>query len=259
MGPMNPAAARRPEPEALTGIRCARLQPLRSKGLFIALTLLAAALRLPTLAARPMHADEAIHADKFGTLLEGGGYAYDPTEYHGPTLYYLTLLPAWLRGESRYVAIDEVTLRSVPAVLGVALVAAHFGLRGALGTAAAAFAAFLAAISPAMVFYSRYYIHEIPLVLFTFRRAARSPAIPAGPGARPGPPGGDLRGSDARDQGDGAARPRLPGAGVGLDAPHGSSRRRRPSVDSRAGRSPATRSRRAWPGYWSRPFSSRRS
>ena len=48
---------------------------------------------------RPMHADEAVHADKFGTLLEGGGYAYDPSEYHGPTLYYLTLFPAWLRGE----------------------------------------------------------------------------------------------------------------------------------------------------------------
>jgi uncharacterized protein (TIGR03663 family) len=115
-----------------------------------------------------MHADEAIHADKFGTLLEGGGYAYDPSEYHGPTLYYLTLLPAWLRGERRYVEIDEVTLRSVPAALGVALVAAHLGARGFLGTAGAAIAALLAAISPAMVFYSRYFIHETLLVFFSF-------------------------------------------------------------------------------------------
>jgi uncharacterized protein (TIGR03663 family) len=115
-----------------------------------------------------MHADEAIHADKFGTLLEGGGYAYDPTEYHGPTLYYLTLVPAWLRGEHRYVDLDEVTLRCVPAALGVALVAAHLAARGFMGAAGALFAALLAAISPAMVFYSRYFIHETPLVLWSF-------------------------------------------------------------------------------------------
>ena len=141
---------------------------LRSKGLFLALVVLAAALRFPDLARRPMHADEGVHADKFGTLLEGGGYAYDPSEFHGPTLYYLTLLPAWLQGARRYVEIDEVTLRSVPAALGVALVAAHLGARAFLGPSAALVAALLAAISPAMVFYSRYYVHEMPLVFFTF-------------------------------------------------------------------------------------------
>ncbi len=139
-----------------------------SKGAYLALVLLAAALRFPDLAGRPMHADEGVHADKFGTLLEGGGYVYDPSEYHGPTLYYLTLLPAWLQGARRYVEIDEVTLRSVPAALGVALVAAHLGARAFLGPSAALVAALLAAISPAMVFYSRYYIHEMPLVFFTF-------------------------------------------------------------------------------------------
>lgn len=115
-----------------------------------------------------MHADEGVNAQKFATLLEDGSYAYDPAEYHGPTLYYLTLLPAWLRGENRYVEIDEVTLRLVPALLGVALVAVHLGARGFLGTAGAAVAALLAALSPAMVFYSRYFIHETVLVFFTF-------------------------------------------------------------------------------------------
>ncbi len=135
---------------------------------FLAAIAIAGALRLPGLAERPMHADEAVHADKFGTLLEGGGYSYDPAEYHGPTLYYLTLLPAWLQGRTRYVAIDEVTLRSVPAVLGVMLVAAHLAARGFLGFPGAAIAALLAAISPAMVFYSRTYIHETALVAFSF-------------------------------------------------------------------------------------------
>jgi uncharacterized protein (TIGR03663 family) len=140
----------------------------RSRGIFLVPVLLAAALRLPGLAERPMHADEAVHADKLGTLLEGGGYVYDPSEYHGPTLYYLTLPSAWLQGARRYVEIDEVTLRAVPAVLGAALVAAHLGVRASLGTAGALVAALLAAVSPAMVYYSRYYIHETPLVLFTF-------------------------------------------------------------------------------------------
>ena len=140
----------------------------RGTAIFLGAILLAAALRLPQLASRPMHADEAIQADKFGTLLESGRYAYDPAEHHGPTLYYLTLLPAWLQGARRYVEIDETTVRCVPAVLGVALVAAHFGARAFLGTTGAAIAALLAAISPAMVFYSRYYIHEVPLVFFSF-------------------------------------------------------------------------------------------
>jgi uncharacterized protein (TIGR03663 family) len=163
---------------------------LHSRGAFLVAILLAAALRLPDLASRPMHADEATHAEKFGALLEGRGYAYDPSEHHGPTLYYLALLPAWLRGERRYVEIDELTLRFVPAALGVALVAAHLGARGVLGPQGALVAALLAAISPAMVFYSRYFIHETPLVFFNFglllavcryvRAPAAAPALLAG-------------------------------------------------------------------------------
>jgi len=159
--------------------------PLRARGVFLAAILLAAALRFPGLALRPMHADEAVHADKFGTLLEGGGYAYDPSEYHGPTLYYLTLPSAWLQGASRYVSIDEVTLRAVPAALGVALVAAHLGAGAFLGAAGAAVAALLAAISPAMVFYSRYYIHETPLVFFSFGVLLAASRYLRRPGAAP--------------------------------------------------------------------------
>jgi uncharacterized protein (TIGR03663 family) len=164
--------------------------PPRARGVLTAAVLLAAALRFPGLALRPMHADEAVHADKFGTLLEGGGYAYDPSEYHGPTLAYMTLPSAWLRGERKYVEIDEVTLRAVPAALGVLLVAAHLGAGAFLGWPGAALAALLAAISPAMVFYSRDYIHETPLVFFSFgallaacwymRRPGTVPALLAG-------------------------------------------------------------------------------
>ena len=62
--------------------------------------LLALGLRSVQLGSRPLHNDESNNAIKFGQLWEGGGYRYDPTEFHGPTLEYatwvwnkLTLLP----------------------------------------------------------------------------------------------------------------------------------------------------------------------
>ncbi len=143
------------------------------KGLRLALICLApilaaSALRFPELALRPMHCDEAVNADKFGTLLETGRYEYNPAEFHGPTLYYMTLLPAHLRGQRRYKSLDEITLRLVPATVGVVLVGASFLLAPYLGISGAAATAVLTAISPAMVYYSRYYIHEILLVFFSF-------------------------------------------------------------------------------------------
>ena len=66
--------------------------------LLLLAVILALGLRLPRLAERPMHGDEAIHAEKFGQLLEQGTYRYNPNEYHGPTLNYFTLIPAKLQG-----------------------------------------------------------------------------------------------------------------------------------------------------------------
>ena len=140
---------------------------VRAAGLLLGLVLLAGALRFPQLAARPMHADEAIHADRVGTLLEGGRYRYDPKEYHGPTLVYMTLVPAALRGQWKYDDLDETTLRLVPAVIGILLVAAHLAAARYVGPAAAAAGALLTALSPAMVYYSRYYIHELPLAFLS--------------------------------------------------------------------------------------------
>jgi len=135
---------------------------------FAAIVILAAALRLPALDHRPMHADEAVHAAKLGALLEQGLYKYDPTEYHGPTLYYLTLIPARVAGAARYSDLNEIILRCVPALIGVLLVAAHVLLVPVVGFRAVAIAALFAAVSPAMVFYSRYYIQETLLAAFSF-------------------------------------------------------------------------------------------
>ncbi len=136
--------------------------------LILAATIVALVLRLPRLAQRPMHGDEAIHAVKFAELLEQGVYIYDPNDYHGPTLNYFTLIPAWLTSAHNLAEINESTVRFVPVVFGVLLVVLIFLIADGLGPAAAIYAAFLTAVSPAMVFYSRYYIQEMLLVCFTF-------------------------------------------------------------------------------------------
>ncbi|MGB1744034.1 MAG: glycosyltransferase family 39 protein, partial [Limisphaerales bacterium] len=136
-------------------------------GLIILITVMALALRLPGLAKRPMHGDEAVNAVKIGELIEGKGYRYDPHEYHGPTLNYFSLIPAWLGGADSFVELSEAVLRIVPVTLGLALVVLVLPLREALGQGAVLLSAGLTALSPAMVFYSRYFIHELILVVFT--------------------------------------------------------------------------------------------
>jgi uncharacterized protein (TIGR03663 family) len=133
-----------------------------------AVFIIALVLRTGRLDSRQMHGDEAVHAYKFGQLLEHNYYRYDPTEFHGPTLNYFTLVPASLSGKHTYASLTEFTLRIVPAFFGLILVLLPLLLIDGISKPAALVAAFLTAISPAFVFYSRYYIPEILLVFFTF-------------------------------------------------------------------------------------------
>ncbi len=134
----------------------------------LAVAVAALALRLPLLQQRPMHTDEAVHAVKFVSLLEDGQYRYDSYEFHGPTLNYLTLIPAWLSSAKKSTEISESTLRLVPVFFGVLIIMMLSLLVGGLGRLTILFAALLTAVSPAMVYYSRYYIQEMLMVCFTF-------------------------------------------------------------------------------------------
>jgi uncharacterized protein (TIGR03663 family) len=137
-------------------------------GACVMLALLAGlALRLARLDARPMHHDEANQAVKFGALVERGEYRYDAHDHHGPTLYYLTLPAAWLRGQFTLAALDERTLRAVPVAFGAVTILLLPLLARAIGRDAVAAAALLVATSPAMVFYSRMYIQESLFACFT--------------------------------------------------------------------------------------------
>src|SRR5581483_6882819 len=135
------------------------------RGLGLAL-LIALVLRLPQLDSRPMHNDEAVNASKFGQLWEHGIYEYDPNEHHGPTLPYATWLLAKLTGAGDFAHIDESRLRLLDVLFGVGLILLLPLIADGLGRNATICAALLIAISPAMVFYSRYYIHEMLLVFF---------------------------------------------------------------------------------------------
>ncbi|MBN2000230.1 TIGR03663 family protein [candidate division KSB1 bacterium] len=136
--------------------------------LYILLFFIAAAIRLPQLNLRPMHTDEAVHGIKFGALLDEGYYRYDKNEYHGPTLNYFTLFPAWIRHQNSIDQVSERTLRLVPVFFGLGLILLLLPLVRQCGWTAVTGAAFFTALSPFMVFYSRYYIQEILLVFFTF-------------------------------------------------------------------------------------------
>jgi uncharacterized protein (TIGR03663 family) len=138
--------------------------------IFRALVLMAVlgalAVRVSRLDLRPMHADEANQAVKFGDLLERGEYRFDPQDHHGPTLYYLTLPAAWAAGDKALADLDERVLRLVPALCGVGLLLLLLLLGGGLSSEATLATAALAAVSPALTYFSRFYIQESLLVFF---------------------------------------------------------------------------------------------
>jgi len=149
-----------------------------------------------------MHGDEANQAFKAAELLTSGVYVYDRDDHHGPSLSYFTLPAFWLSGCRRLADCDESTLRIVPVVFGAGLILLLLLVADGLGPLATLVAAVLSAFSPAMFFYSRYYIQETLLVFFTFaamgcgwrflqsgaaeRWPTQAPNLPSPSGRKPG-------------------------------------------------------------------------
>lgn len=133
-----------------------------------AILLVATVLRLYDLSAKVMHHDEGVNGVFTSTLFHQGGYKYDPTNFHGPSLYYAALLTTSIN--SFFYGRDGLSLfaiRLVPAIFGIGLVWLMLCLRRPLTTFGAIAAALLATISPGMVFFSRYFIHELMFVFFS--------------------------------------------------------------------------------------------
>jgi len=145
----------------------------------------AALIRLPELGINPFHHDEGVNGWFTTTLARSGSYAYDPANYHGPTLYYFALVSEILFG------LTNEAMRLVPVVFGLVTVGAVLALRPILGSIPVLVAGLLLALSPGAVYVSRYFIHEALLVAFTMTLVAsallylrsRNPAWALGVGA----------------------------------------------------------------------------
>ncbi len=127
---------------------------------FIAILLIAGALRFWGLSDRPLHSDEAVHAHF--TFELPTGYTYDPI-YHGPFLYHITALSFAALGATPF------SLRLPQALFGIGLIALLWPLRKEqyLGKTGVLISALLIAVSPSFVYYSRFAIHDSFFAFFT--------------------------------------------------------------------------------------------
>lgn len=110
---------------------------------------------------KPLHHDEGVNGHFLIKLFRDGVYQYDPSNYHGPDLYYLALLFSKLFG------LHTHSVRWSVALFGVLTVVLVLFLRRWLGRHGTIAAALLLALSPGMVFISRYFIHEMLFVFFS--------------------------------------------------------------------------------------------
>jgi uncharacterized protein (TIGR03663 family) len=131
-----------------------------------AIMLVAALVRLYQLELRPMHHDEGVNGFFLNNLMNSGVFRYDPSNYHGPTLYYFTLPLAYVA--EHFHVFSEWTVRLVPLLFGMATVWLALSLSRYIGRVGTLAAGALLALSPGVVFFSRYFIHEMMFVFFTF-------------------------------------------------------------------------------------------
>ncbi|MBC2606892.1 glycosyltransferase family 39 protein [Pelagicoccus albus] len=123
-------------------------------------------LRIESSQLRLFHADEGVQSYQAWRLIETGEYRYDPTEHHGPLLYYLTdWFSSLLVDDSA--ELNDASMRWIPigaSILGLAL--GLFAL-GRKQKGRALVWGLLIAASPLCVIYGAYYIQEAILVSLT--------------------------------------------------------------------------------------------
>lgn len=126
------------------------------------ITAVAVFLRFYWLELKPLHHDEGVNGYFLTNLFREGVYKYDPANYHGPDLYYLAL------AFSKVFGLETISIRASVAIFGVFTVFLAFFLKKYIGRTGSLAAALFLAVSPGMVYISRYFIHEILFVFFSF-------------------------------------------------------------------------------------------
>src|SRR6266446_5770753 len=122
---------------------------------------LAAFLRFLLLGIKPPHFDEGINGWFVDQMVKSGFYRYDPTNYHGPLHFYILFLFQTLLGRNVWAIRLPVVLASIFSI--------HLTLKFEpfVGRHVSRLAALAMAVSPGFVFYGRYAIHEVWLLLFS--------------------------------------------------------------------------------------------
>jgi uncharacterized protein (TIGR03663 family) len=130
--------------------------------IFLLILLVTIVLRFYQLDLKLFHHDEAIHAWFSYRLLTEGTYSYDPM-YHGPFLYYTAAGIFSLLGDSDLVG------RILPALFGTLLVPLLYPIYrlGYLDRKQTLVAALFLAVSPNMVYFSRFLRNDIYIAFFT--------------------------------------------------------------------------------------------
>lgn len=129
--------------------------------ILVAIVVVAAALRFWDLGTRAVHHDESLHGYYSWFMAEGGGFVHNPL-LHGTVQFIATNFVFRLFGAS------DATLRLLPALLGTIVVALPYLLfRHRMGTLGALIASGLLAISPGILYFSRFARNDIYMVLIT--------------------------------------------------------------------------------------------
>jgi uncharacterized protein (TIGR03663 family) len=122
---------------------------------------LAAFLRFFLLGMKPPHFDEGINGWFVDQMVRNGFYKYDPTNYHGPLHFYVLFLSQTLFGRNLW------ALRLPVVLVSISCVWLTLKFEPFVGRHVSRLTALAMAVSPGFVFYGRYSIHEVWLVLFT--------------------------------------------------------------------------------------------
>src|SRR5881275_1157562 len=122
---------------------------------------LAVFLRFFLLGIKPPHFDEGINGWFVDQVVKNGFYRYDPTNYHGPLHFYVLFLSQTLFGRNIWALRLPVVLVSIGAIY------VTLKFEPLVGRATSRFASLAMAVSPGFVFYGRYSIHEVWLLLFS--------------------------------------------------------------------------------------------
>jgi uncharacterized protein (TIGR03663 family) len=118
-------------------------------------------LRFLLLSMKPPHFDEGINGWFVDQMRRNGFYRYDPTNYHGPLHFYILFLFQTLFGRHIWALRLPVVLASIGAIWTA------LKFEPLVGRKASRWAAAAMAISPGFIFYGRYAIHEVWLLLFS--------------------------------------------------------------------------------------------